>query len=153
MKTKNKIYLLAVSVAALSLGAVASFGQVFSYTDVQNNRAVAASPRAKEQFPWLALEGVPQNSFTQRADRVPAAVKNNRSFATSPRVLEQYPELARTAWSSAVASPNSGAENSRLALVLKNRALAHSPRILEQFPQLRTASLLTDETVNVAPIK
>lgn len=56
MKTKNKLYLLAVGAAALALNISTGSGQVFSPADAVNNRAIAASPRAKEAFPgWLAL--------------------------------------------------------------------------------------------------
>ena len=48
MKTKNKLYLLAVGAAALSLNISTGSGQVFSPADAVNNRAIAASPRAKE---------------------------------------------------------------------------------------------------------
>jgi hypothetical protein len=53
MKTQNKLYLLAVAAAALSLNITTAVGQVFTAADVLNNRAIAASPRAKEAFPWL----------------------------------------------------------------------------------------------------
>ena len=53
MKTKNRLYLLAVTAAALSLNVTTGVGQVFNAKDAINNRAVAASPRAKEAFPWL----------------------------------------------------------------------------------------------------
>lgn len=151
MKTIKTLLMGVVATAALTANQNLQ-AAYFSPSDL-NNRAVVASPRAKEQFPWLKVQGAPHNSFTQRGDRVPAAIKNNRAFANSPRVIEQYPELARTSEPSATASPNSGTENPSLSLVLKNRALAHSPRMLEQFPQLRATSLPANETLIVAPVK
>lgn len=57
MKTKSKLYLLAMTAAALSLSATTTSGQVFNSLDVINNRAVAASPRMKEQLPDVARGG------------------------------------------------------------------------------------------------
>ena len=41
MKTKNRLYLLAVGAAALALNISTSSGQVFSPADAVNNRAIA----------------------------------------------------------------------------------------------------------------
>lgn len=127
MKTKNKIQLLVVSAAALLLNVSTSSGQVFDAADALNNRAVAASPRAKEVFPWLTRTAVPRTeaccAVTELTD-----VKKNRALAASPRALEQFPELAR----SGVPVP----EFTVAPLVEKNSALLSSPRIREEFPAL-----------------
>ena len=57
MKTINRLYLLAVTAAALSLNATTGLGQVFNAKDVINNRAVANSPRTKEAAFAVAGKG------------------------------------------------------------------------------------------------
>lgn len=131
MKTKNRLYLLAVTAAALSLIPATSMGQVFNSEDVANNRAVAASPRAKEAFPWLTRSAPPRSEACCAVNEL-TTVKKNRAFAASPRALEQFPELAR----SAQAQP----EFTIAPLVEKNRAFDSSPRAKEQFPELRYSS-------------
>src|SRR5262245_46066956 len=96
MKTRSKLYLLAVSAAALALNASMSSGQVFSPVDAVNNRAIAASPRAKEAFPWLTRTGAPRTEACC-AENALMVVKRNQALAASPRALEQFPELARSA--------------------------------------------------------
>jgi len=135
MKTKNKLYLLAVTAAALSLNATTSVGQVFNYEDVIDNRGVAASPRAKEVFPWLTrapsprteaccAETTPRNGLTE--------ARKNRAFAASPRVREQFPELGR--------SPVRRPEFTIAPLVEKNAAVLSSPRAREEFPAFSRGS-------------
>ncbi len=66
--------------------------------NIKKNRAFAASPRVREQFPELdrggwSSTGVPSkpaNAFTP-----PEQVLKNRAWAASPRVKEEYPWLAR----------------------------------------------------------
>ena len=119
------------------------------------NRAIAASPRAKEQFPWLTRQASPQTGATPSAFSVPAAVKNNRAFASSPRMREQFPELARGEQPSNLASAKSSTGESQLAKVIKNRALVHSPRMLEQFPELARgfSAEPANKSIEVAPLK
>jgi len=138
MKTRNRLYLLVVTAAALSLSAATSIGQVFNYEDVINNRAVAASPRAKEVFPWLTR--APSSSSDACCDK--GEVKNelteakkNRAYAASPRVREVFPELGR--------DPTPRREFTIAPLVEKNAAFLASPRAKEQFPQLRLSSPAT----------
>jgi hypothetical protein len=143
MKTKNKLYLLALSAAALSLGVMTGTGQVFNSVEALNNRAVANSPRAIEAFPWLAVRAAPspKSSGSQTA---PAEVTRNRAFASSPRVLEQFPELARPALP----------ERSVVWPVIKNHAYASSPRAQEEFPWLARGSFkVTEQPFEIAPLK
>ena len=150
MKTKNKIYLLAVSAAALSLSASTSFGQLFSPADAQNNRAIAASPRALEQFPWLSRQSAKPTARVTESRTVLTEVKKNRALAASPRMLEQFPELGRSA------QPfQKSAESSVVSTVTKNRAYAASPRAIEQFPWLarQSAEKTAEKPFQVAPIK
>ena len=128
---KTKLYLLAVSAAALALSVSTSSGQVFSSVDALNNRAVAASPRAKEVFPWLT-RGVPsepaaccdkgevKNELTE--------AKKNPAYAASPRVREMFSELGR--------DPAPRREFTIAPLVEKNVAVQSSPRYREQHPEL-----------------
>jgi hypothetical protein len=127
MKTKNRLHLLAVTAAALSLSPATSIGQVFNSEHVVNNRAVAASPRTKELFPWLT-RSAPQRNEACCAVNELTGVKRNRAFAASPRALEQFPELAR------LAQPQP--EFTIAPLVEKNAAALSSPRYREQRPEL-----------------
>lgn len=127
MKTKNRLNLLAVTAAALSLIPATSMGQVFNSEDVVNNRAVSASPRAKEAFPWLTRSVTPRTEACCTENEL-TAVKNNRALASSPRALEQFPELAR----SAQIQP----EFTIAPLVEKNAAMQSSPRYREQHPTI-----------------
>ena len=136
MKTKNRLCLLAVTAAALSLNATTSLGQVFNAEDVINNRAVAASPRAKEEFPWLTRlpasradaccdKGEVKNELTE--------AKKNRAYAASPRVREMFPELRL--------APTTRQEFTIGAVFdvpasVRNNAIANSPRAREEFPAL-----------------
>lgn len=131
MKTKNRLYLLAVSAAALALNVSTSSGQVISPADALNNRAIAASPRAKEAFPWLTRAPVTRTEACCKEtteNAALAAVKKNRALAASPRMLEQFPELAR----SAPTQP----EFTIAPLVEKNAALLSSPRYRENHPEV-----------------
>ena len=139
MKTKSY---LAVGAAALALNLSTSSGQVFDSVEDLNNSAVAASPRAKETFPWLTRKAVVKPAKSSVAD-----VVRNRAFAASPRMIEQFPELARPAQPVKPASSTAGA-------VLKNRAFASSPRAREEFPWLARGSYtVTDQPFQVAPLK
>jgi hypothetical protein len=153
MKTKNKLNLLAVAAAALALNITTGTAQTFDSVESLKNRAIAASPRAKEAFPWLAPERTAQ-SLVRPSDAKTASaladVQRNRAFAASPRVLEQFPELGRPALplqKSVVASEATAA--------LKNRAFAASPRVLEQFPELARGWTvrIREKSFEVAPLK
>ena len=151
----TKILLLG-AVAAAALGTTQSFGgTVFSPADL-SNRAVAASPRAKEEFPWLARQASPAHfmSSTPRAE-VGSKIKANRAFATSPRVLEQFPELARTRVTQTVATSASQVGSTEFDRVIKNTALAASPRIKEKFPALSRGYTpqTADKSYETAPLK
>lgn len=126
MKTRNYLSLLAVSAAALALNVSTSSGQIFSPADALNNRAVAASPRAKEAFPWLTRTAAPRTEACCASTALDE-VKKNRAFAASPRVLEQFPELSR----SAPTQP----EFTIAPLAEKNAALLSSPRYRENHPE------------------
>jgi hypothetical protein len=139
---KTKLYLLAVSAAALALNISTSSGQVFDSVEALNNRAVAASPRAKEVFPWLARGTAATPTKTALTE-----VTKNRAFAASPRVLEQFPELARPV------QPLK-AESSVVSTVIKNRALASSPRAKEEFPWLARGNYtVSEQPFQIAPLK
>jgi hypothetical protein len=132
---KTKLYLLAVSAAALALSVSTSSGQVFSSVDALNNRAVAASPRAKEVFPWLT-RGAPSEPAVccDQAEMKNALseAKKNPAYAGSPRIRELFPELGRT--------PTPRQEFTIAPLVEKNGAFNNSPRAKEQYPELRYSS-------------
>lgn len=133
MKTKSKLYLLAVSAAALALNVSTGSGQIFSPADAMNNRAVAASPRAKEAFPWLTRTAAPRTEACCKETTegaALAAVKKNRALAASPRMLEQFPELARSA------APSEAPVFNIAPLAEKNTAILFSPRMRELYPAL-----------------
>ena len=153
MKTKNKLNLLAVIAVALSLNATTGVGQVFNAKDVINNRAVANSPRAKEEFPWLTRSDTDPTRSQKAATTAKSAlakVKENSALAASPRMKELFPELARP-----TASPSESAVATRsginaLTEVRRNSALAASPRMKELFPELTRGA---ERTIEVAPLK
>jgi hypothetical protein len=149
---KTKLYLLAVTAAALSLNITTASAQLFDSADMAKNRAIAASPRALEQFPWLARQTAkPAAPAKATASRTALAeVKNNRALAASPRMLEQFPELGRP-----VQPLRKSTERSIASTELKNRAFAASPRAIEQFPWLARggAAKTTDKTFEIAPVK
>lgn len=147
MKTTRTLLLGAVAAVALATTLNLQAAD-FSPSDL-SNRAIAASPRAKEQFPWLTRQASPVYS-PNRAEVV-SAIRKNKALAASPRMIEQYPELARTGQAKSTGSNNSMTRNSELAKVLKNRALAASPRMLEQYPEL--ARGLAKQSFEVAPVK
>lgn len=123
MKTKRILMLAAI---ASSLAVIFnSYGDSpFSERDARNNVAVAASPRARESFPWLTRTApVGERSVSRPADL------SNQAYAHSPRVLEVYPELTRT---------SSGTRAAGCVHIpeLANRAFAASPRAKEAFPWL-----------------
>lgn len=146
MKTTQTLLLGAVAAALLTVTATGQAAD-FSVKDL-SNRAIAASPRAKEQFPWLTRQSSATTASITRSDSVPANIRNNRALAVSPRMLEQYPQLARTGSLKPVTTTPTG--NSEVAKVLKNRAYAASPRAIEQFPWLaRTPK----DSFEIAPLK
>lgn len=151
MRPKTRLYLLAVSAAALSLNLTTASAEVFDSTDVAKNRAIAASPRAKEVFPWLARDTA-KPAVTAKATATRTAltdVKKNRALAASPRALEQFPELGRP-----VQPLRKTTESSIASTKLKNRAYAASPRALEQFPWLaRRSAKPAEKTFGIAPVK
>lgn len=131
MKTKNKLSLLAVTAAVLSLSAATGVGQVFSPQDAINNRAIAASPRAKEAFPWLTRTHAVRTDACCDKGEVKNALteaKKNRAYAASPRVRELFPELGLT--------PTPPTEFTIAPFVEKNEALKSSPRYREQHPEV-----------------
>lgn len=131
MKARSKNHPFAVIIAAFALSAATGGGQVFDYTDIINNRAVAASPRAKEQSPQLTRTPVistapccaPAGAHDERLD-----TEKNRAYSSSPRVRELFPERIR-------ARPSSR-EVTNTPEVERNSAIVASPRAREQFPHL-----------------
>jgi hypothetical protein len=147
--------LLAGAVAATALTANQDIlATDFSPSDL-SNRAIAASPRAREQFPWLTRQAPPRNESTAPAESALSAIKKNRALAASPRVREQFPELARGEQPSTAAPTKSGNGESELTKVVRNRALAASPRMREQFPELARRYTLqpAKESFEIAPLK
>jgi hypothetical protein len=153
MKTTRALLLGAVAAAVLTAGQTVRAAD-FSPSDL-SNRAIAASPRAKEQFPWLTRQTPQRTQTSVHSGGVVSTIKKNRALAASPRMIEQFPELARTGQVKSTDSDNATIGNSVVAKVLKNRALAASPRMLEQFPELARgrASAATAKSIEVAPLK
>ena len=89
------------------------------------NRAILASPRAKELFP--TLRGVPPTVARDAERTALADIGKNRAILASPRALEHFPELRP------MGRPRAVTAGGELAAVRANRALAASPRMLELF--------------------
>jgi hypothetical protein len=151
MKTTRSL-LLAAAAAAVLTASYNVRAANFSPSDL-SNRAIAASPRAKEQFPWLTRQPSAVRS-TSRAEIV-STIKKNHAFAASPRMIEQFPELARGEQPTTIASSKSGSGVNPYTLVTKNRAFAASPRALEQFPWLARGYQAepAKQSVEIAPLK
>ena len=124
MKTKLTLNLLAVAAAA-SLGLTTATAQPVDSVNALKNRAIAASPRALEAFPWLARTGSPRSEACCVKNEFTEGLKNS-AYAASPRFLEMFPELTR--------------RNARTAefniAPLVNSAFTSSPRVREEFPEL-----------------
>ena len=138
MKTKTNLYLLAVTSAALSLCITAGVAQPAGPADLKN-RAIAASPRAIEVFPWLARSGGEPICCTEavtKSNSALADVKKNRALASSPRMREVFPELARPAVLSSKSTVATRKGIDPLTEATRNHAFASSPRALETFPSL-----------------
>src|SRR5947209_4270069 len=90
MKITKAILLGAVAAAALTANQNLQAAD-FSLSDL-SNRAVAASPRAREQFPWLTRQASPRAESTPPAGSVLSTIKKNRALAASPRMREEFPE-------------------------------------------------------------
>lgn len=125
MRTKSYPAVLALTATALSLTIATAPAQYVDSVESLKNHAVAASPRAKEAFPWLTRSAAPRVEVCCPVNEL-TAVKNNRALAVSPRVLEQFPELARSA--------PARQEFTIAPLVEKNSALRASPRYREEHP-------------------
>jgi hypothetical protein len=145
MKTNNKLIALAIIASAGLLSARISTAQPIDSVESLKNRAVAASPRAKEFFPWLTRSA---GTATRATDSNLASVTKNRAFASSPRVLEEFPELLRPA--QALREKDSSVAST----VIKNRGFASTPRAREEFPSLARGNFTVTETpFQVAPLK
>lgn len=150
---KNKLYLLAVVTAALSLNITTGVGQVFTYAEVLNNRAIASSPRAKEEFPWLTRNTTDPTRSPKTVTTSKSAlelVKENSALAASPRMKELYPELARPAMSPSENTVATRSGITPLDIVRRNSALAASPRMKELYPELARGA---EKSIEVAPLK
>lgn len=135
---KTKLYPVAMSTAALSLNLATAVGQVFTPIEASNNQAIDASPRAKEEFPWLARSPGPTRSLKAvvPSKSALAVVKENPALATSPRMKEQYPELARLPLSPVETRVATRPGINPLTAVRRNSALEASPRMKELYPEL-----------------
>jgi ABC-type branched-subunit amino acid transport system ATPase component len=129
MKTNARITLLVVALAALAVGPRPVTGQAIDSVEGLKNRAILASPRAKEVFP--ALRGVAPAVARDAGQKPLADIRKNRAILASPRALEQFPELRPMGRPRAVTR-----EGGELAAIRANRALAATPRMLELFPAL-----------------
>ena len=131
MKTKNYLSLLALTATALSLNITPATAQYVDSVESLKNRAVAASPRAKEAFPWLTrAPSSPSDACCDKSEvkNELTEAKRNRAYATSPRVREMFPELGR--------DPTVRQEFTIAPLVEKNAAVQSSPRYREQHPEV-----------------
>jgi hypothetical protein len=128
MKTRNYAGFLAVAATALSLHLTTGAAQSVESVESLNNRAVSASPRAIEAFPWLARPSLPPGQ-ARIIDNDLAQSRRNRAYSVSPRALEQFPELARP-------EPSSQREFTIAPLAEGNTAVLASPRTREEFPIL-----------------
>lgn len=126
MKTLRYLVLPAVTAAVLSLTPSLATGQAVDSLASLKNRAVAASPRAREVFPWLS-EDVRREPQIVRHPVLADEFKNRAVFA-SPRSLELFPQLGRTF------AGRTGSGSTELSAALANRAVLVSPRTQEQFP-------------------
>ncbi len=153
MKMTKTLLAGAVAVAALAANQNI-LATDFSPSDL-SNRAIAASPRAREQFPWLTREAAPRTESATPAESALSAIKKNRALAASPRVREQFPELARGERPSTAASARASNGESELTWVVRNRALAASPRMRELYPELARgyASQADKTSFEIAPLK
>ena len=146
MRAKVRQTLVALGAAALTAGPMTVTGQYVDSPEALKNHAVAASPRAKEVFPWL--RGTTP-VVTREAGKSPLAdVGSNRAILASPRMLENFPELRPMGRPQAASSAAD-----ELAAIRSNRALAASPRMLELFPVLARAPVETPCTCDVAALK
>jgi len=131
MKTQNYLSLLAIVATALSINITTTAAQSVDSAESLKNSAVAASPRAKEVFPWLSR--APFSSSDACCDKGEVKTelteaRKNRAIAASPRLLEMFPELGR--------DPTPPREFTIAPLVEKNSAFLTSPRGREEFPAL-----------------
>lgn len=146
MKTKSCLSLLALTAAALSLNITTATAQYVDSVESLRNSAVAASPRAKEAFPWLTRSAAPRTEACCAVNEL-TAVKNNRALAANPRAVEQFPELARP-------PQPLKADSSVASTVIKNHAFASSPRAKEEFPWLaRGRYTISEQLFEIAPLK
>lgn len=129
MQTNSLI--LTVGVTAVFLSVLNCPAQLFDPADVRSNRAIAASPRAKEEFPWLTRGTAVATTKKATASGIAGDMAaRNRAFAASPRTLEEFPELARPA------QAPKRAPCSITPKVRMSSAFASSPRAREEFPCL-----------------
>lgn len=148
MKSENQILFAMALAATISLNVHAA-GQL------PTNRALLSSPRTLEEFPELAVRGVPGSSLGIRrstAGSTTSKLTTNHALAVSPRYIEEHPELARTG------AGNPSVRNCKWvpSEVLRNPAFASSPRVLEQYPSLALGSGRasgSDNHFQIAPVK
>lgn len=134
MKTKSYPSLLALAGTLLSLHITTGAAQSVDSVESLKNRAVAASPRAKEAFPWLARASAPGTDVCcseATAKNELTEARKNRALAASPRALEQFPQLGRRA------APR---QEFNLAPLVENTGILSSPRVREEFPALTRGS-------------
>jgi hypothetical protein len=132
MRTKRLFY--AALVISMGVALTSYADSPFSERDTRNNVAVAASPRARESFPWLT------RTSGESAKYVAPGELKNAAYAKSPRALEVYPELARGSFSGSVGCAN--------LPELVHPGYAASPRAKEMFPHLRMAHAALPSSVS-----
>jgi len=136
MITKNCLNLRVILAVALPLCLPTASAQYVDSLESLSNRAIAASPRAKEAFPWLSRDSGPstQTRTTKATARNELTeARKNRALALSPRLREIYPELARQA---APEGKLSIASQFMVPDSVRNNAIALSPRAREEYPAL-----------------
>jgi hypothetical protein len=151
MKTKQ-LLITGILVAGAGLLMNQKIGAtIFSPSDLSNH-AVAKSPRALEDFPWLARQA---SSTTYSTPKIFSTLAQNPSFAASPRIREQYPQFVGSIQPQREDYSAGNLHVTELNRVAANSALAASPRMKEAFPQLSHGyfSPVAKDAFNVAPVK
>jgi hypothetical protein len=149
MSATNRISLLIVLTASLSVPATLASSQLADAAHTAKNASLAASPRSLEAYPWLAFQKVEKEFAKARAQKPASdytAVKNHRSLSATPRMVEEYPQLALQP-----TVVRTSPKTSDTPAMLQNQAIAASPRILEEFPAL--ARPAATPVYEIAPLK
>lgn len=124
--------------------------QELSNDRAEMNRAVAASPRAKEEFPWLVRSYRPApEGKVQYTSGTATTSTSSRHFGSVPRILEEFPQLARADFREKTPANDLAIQGTT------GRGLAANPRALEENPALARRGRISDQTpqFEIAPLK